>query len=247
MGQKFKNNARALLAAGITASDTSIVVEGGYGDLFPVATLGLGSSGDWFKATLELEGGEREIVKVRTRASGSDVFSEVVRAQEGSTALICPAGTVIGLRFTAADVQGVLDSAFPANTVMLFVQSSAPVGWTKLTSHNDKALRVVSGTAGSGGGTPFSTFFDHLDIIGTTAPTALSVAQLPAHEHAIDGSTQGYSNGVASSIHFGQAKTNPNYGGLSRSVGGGEGHSHGISFAVDMHLQYVDVIMARKD
>ena len=40
---------------------------------------------------------------------------------------------------------------------MLFQQTSAPTGWTKVTSGVDnKALRVVSGTAGSGGSNAFT-------------------------------------------------------------------------------------------
>ena len=45
---------------------------------------------------------------------------------------------------------------FPTGTKMLFQQTSAPSGWTKVTTHNNKALRVVSGTAGSGGSNAFS-------------------------------------------------------------------------------------------
>ena len=48
---------------------------------------------------------------------------------------------------------------FPSGTAMLFAQSSAPTGWTKSTTHNNKALRVVSGTAGSGGSNAFSNTF----------------------------------------------------------------------------------------
>lgn len=40
----------------------------------------------------------------------------------------------------------------PAGTVMVFYQAAAPVGWTKLTTQNDKALRVVSGSGGVDGG-----------------------------------------------------------------------------------------------
>ena len=48
----------------------------------------------------------------------------------------------------------------PAGSVMLFGQASAPLGWSKLTSHNDKALRVVSGSGGgSGGSSGFTTCF----------------------------------------------------------------------------------------
>ncbi len=46
---------------------------------------------------------------------------------------------------------------FPSGTKMIFQQTSAPTGWTKVTSSVDnKALRVVSGTAGSGGSNAFS-------------------------------------------------------------------------------------------
>ena len=47
--------------------------------------------------------------------------------------------------------------AFPSGTKMIFQQTSAPTGWTKVTSSVDnKALRVVSGTAGSGGSNAFT-------------------------------------------------------------------------------------------
>jgi len=46
---------------------------------------------------------------------------------------------------------------FPSGTKMIFQQTSAPTGWTKVTSSVDnKALRVVSGTAGSGGSNAFT-------------------------------------------------------------------------------------------
>ncbi len=40
----------------------------------------------------------------------------------------------------------------PAGTVIPFFQSAAPTAWTKLTTQNDKALRVVSGSGGGAGG-----------------------------------------------------------------------------------------------
>ena len=43
----------------------------------------------------------------------------------------------------------------PSGTSMLFVQSAAPTGWTKQTTHNDKTLRVVTGTVSSGGSNAF--------------------------------------------------------------------------------------------
>ena len=104
MAQLFKNFARARIASSIGSSDTTIVLQAGYGAIFPEANMGTGSTGDWFKAVLQKVTGEMEIVAVRTRTSGSDVFANVLRAQEGTTALSFDADTVIGCRLTAADV-----------------------------------------------------------------------------------------------------------------------------------------------
>ena len=112
MPQQFTNNARALLTASITLSATTIVVESTKADLFPVANVGSGSipsANSWFKATLQDSSGNVEIVYVRTRTAGSGIFSNVLRGQEGTTARAFVAGTVIGLRVTAGDVQTALD------------------------------------------------------------------------------------------------------------------------------------------
>ena len=55
----------------------------------------------------------------------------------------------------------------PSGTVMLFAQASAPVGWVKNTGHNNKALRVVSGSGGgSGGASDFTTTFANAKSTG---------------------------------------------------------------------------------
>ena len=52
----------------------------------------------------------------------------------------------------------------PQSKSSVFYQASAPTGWAKSTAHNNKALRVVSGTGGGsgppGGGTAFNTSTD---------------------------------------------------------------------------------------
>ena len=64
-------------------------------------------------------------------------------------------GTVDGVDIASFKTE--FDNAFPSGTKMLFQQTSAPTGWTKVTSGVDnKALRVVSGTAGSGGSNAFT-------------------------------------------------------------------------------------------
>lgn len=148
---------------------------------------------------------------------------------------------------------------FAAGTVMLFVQTSAPTGWTKSTSHNDKALRIVSGTASSGGSTAFTTVFASRSV-PTTDSTTLSTSQIPAHQHftMISNSTSNTTPSASNTISVGN-----NYGtdnsysiaansstadvGLTSSTGGGTGHTHTIGTAMDFAVQYVDVIAATRD
>ena len=63
----------------------------------------------------------------------------------------------------------------PQNSVTVFFESSAPTGWTKLTTHDNKALRVVTGTGGGfgsggtsgAGGSPFTSTFSQVPVTGT--------------------------------------------------------------------------------
>jgi hypothetical protein len=67
---------------------------------------------------------------------------------------------------------------FPSGTALLFQQTAAPTGWTKQTTHDNKALRVVSGSASSGGSVAFTTAFASQAVSGTNANfTATNQAQ----------------------------------------------------------------------
>lgn len=92
---------------------------------------------------------------------------------------------------------GIADS-FVAGTKMLFQQTAAPTGWTKDLTHNNKALRVVTGTASSGGTVAFDTAFasksvsgsiNSVTVTGTVGNTSLSIANLPSHDHGASGLT----------------------------------------------------------
>jgi len=129
--------------------------------------------------------------------------------------------------------------AFPSGTLMLFQQSSAPVYWTKQTTHNDKALRVVSGAASSGGSVAFSSAFSSQSVSNTTITTAT----MPSHAHGIPTFVAG-NNSVT--INLGAAEIAPqgNQTISATNVNGGDGtHSHTINMAVT----YVDLIIAMKD
>jgi hypothetical protein len=146
---------------------------------------------------------------------------------------------------------------FVAGTLMLFQQTAAPTGWTKQTTHNDKSLRVVSGTASSGGTTAFSTVFANqtptfTGSIGSLAggATTLSTAQMPSHSHSYSQTISIYPPGGLTEGNGPNSSQSADTG----STGGGTSHSHSISGtpggtngAVTLNVQYVDLIIASKD
>ena len=72
--------------------------------------------------------------------------------------------------------------AFPTGTAVLFQQTAAPTGWTKVTTYNNYALRVTSGSVTTGGSVAFTTAFN---AANTVDGTAISTAQMPSHNHGI--------------------------------------------------------------
>jgi hypothetical protein len=152
MPQLFTNNARALLVSGITDSATSLTVEASKADLFPTANTGTGpvsAATNWFKITLQNAVGEVEIIYVRTRTAGSAIMSNLLRGQEGTTARSFSAGTVVGLRITAADVEGSIAAA--ANSVQL--TGNQTIAGTKTFSNQIVASGGVQGDVTGNAGT----------------------------------------------------------------------------------------------
>jgi hypothetical protein len=75
-------------------------------------------------------------------------------------------------------------------SLMLFQQTTAPTNWTKGTTHNNKALRVVTGTATPGGSTAFTSVFASRTPAGSVSVSGgtvgnhtLSTPQIPNHTH----------------------------------------------------------------
>lgn len=143
----------------------------------------------------------------------------------------------------------------PSGTLMLFQQTTAPTGWTKQTTHDNKALRVVSGTAGSGGTTAFSSVFTNqtptISTGGLSAgATTLSTAQIASHSHVeTRASGGGCDSGVAPGSGLSPNTSNAYHS--TNSAGGGGSHSHSISgsatsSAITLNVQYVDLIIASK-
>jgi len=94
MGIKVANNAFGVLNAGITNSDTTIVLKSGEGARFPTLT-----AGDYFYATLIDTSNNLEIVKVTARSTDT---MTVVRGQDGTSARAYATNDRFELRPTAA-------------------------------------------------------------------------------------------------------------------------------------------------
>jgi hypothetical protein len=134
----------------------------------------------------------------------------------------------------------------PSGTVMLFVQTSAPTGWTKSVAYNDRALRVVSGTAGTGGSVAFATAFASQGVSGTVGNHTLTTAEIPSHTHIVDAyfndpcGSPGYINDVSSNGFVSSTSS-------TSATGSGGAHNHSFSgTAINLAVQYVDVIIATK-
>ncbi|MGO4682356.1 hypothetical protein [Hyphomicrobium sp. 2TAF46] len=152
----------------------------------------------------------------------------------------------------------------PAGTLMSFFQTAAPTGWTKSTTHNDKIPRIVSGTAGNGGSTPFSTVF---------APRTVARANLPnvtlagtgttdtqgSHSHTVTAPAVGTSGNDTPNQPKWTVMTTTNYGNLSVTSSTNGSHSHNVNTnsesmnggvtqtTIDFAVQYVDCIIAAKN
>ena len=138
-------------------------------------------------------------------------------------------------------------SEFTSGTVMLFQQTSAPTGWTKSVAHDNKALRLVSGTVGSGGAVAFTTAFTSQSVGGTVGDTTLTTAQIPSHTHGIQTYTGNIAGAQAGKVYNGGG-TSATFVVNTQGTGGGGAHSHSLTgAAINLAVQYVDVIIATKD
>jgi len=161
-------------------------------------------------------------------------------------------------------------ASIPTDSVILFYQAGAPTGWTQVSDHNDKALRVVNGKGGGFGpiasGLPFTSVFASRTPTGTVSgsnsggsvsDTTLTEAQMPSHSHSTDLTLQG-SNGNGQ--FWGSGYDSPPGGSPTSgtgSAGGNAAHGHGFtnpswsgSFSgntMNFAVQYIDVILCKKN
>jgi hypothetical protein len=168
-------------------------------------------------------------------ASGTGTFTIASPNSNSNYTLTLP--TTSGTFALTSDV-----SSFPAGTVMLFGQTSAPTGWTKdTTNYNNSALRVVTGSASTGGSVDFTTAFASQTPAGTVGSTTLTTAQIPSHTHTFTGGGGGGGNALVFSCSGGGSTS-------TSATGGGGSHNHTFTgTAINLAVKYVDVIRATKD
>jgi hypothetical protein len=166
-------------------------------------------------------------------------------------------------RVTAAS-NGASPSAFPSGTAMLFIQTAAPTGWTKSTTHDNKALRIVSGTASSGGSVAFTTAFASQSVAGTVGSTTatnqnttaggsvggsftigattLSTSQIPSHNHNWDTYSGAY-GGLSGAELGNNTQMSTTVARVTGDTGGGGSHTHPVS----SNIKYFSFIIAVKN
>lgn len=145
-------------------------------------------------------------------------------------------------------------AVFPSGTNMLFQQTAAPSGWTKVTTYNDTAIRIVSSNASSGGTNGFSTVFAQTTVGNTT----LTSSQLPNQTHRFN-FFSGAAATCGSPYVMSQVQVSPcpvtdvpamntvtnahSDNTVVTDLNGGGAHTHSIT----MGILYVDCIIATKN
>ena len=162
--------------------------------------------------------------------------------------------TANGITFSDSTQLNSKRGIFPQSTAWIFYQASAPTGWTKSTSNDNKALRVVSGRGGVTAGTNSftsmmtSSYFNYAGNVGTsnaTGNTSVTSTQIPGHSHAMnptnyalsavpalfnpDGAFTGWNGGDVGRPAPGGTGSWIRSGPATGPIGSDSGHSHPIA------------------
>ena len=219
-------------------------------------------------ATITILTGEVKVVSLDGAGSGAavtEVFTDLSLASPRltgtPTSTTANAGTDTTQIATTAFVKTAVDNAepFPSGTSMLFQQTAAPTGWTKQTTHNDKAIRLQTGTVGTGGSVAFSTAMAtpavaggsvsgdpgsnlsvdagnlSVSMSGNISSTTLSVNQIPSHTHQNKkANANNPANTVNNDIRTQGPAINVNQLPITGATGGGGSHNHGHNLSGSM-------------
>lgn len=155
--------------------------------------------------------------------------------QAGAITTVTYDGTRFQISNNARDI--------PTNTVMAFFQAAAPVGWTQDTNPGlNHAIRIVGGAGGgTGGSVAFTTAFASKAVSGSVGNTTLAESQIPSHYHTISVAATGTGPGSGEFVSGTGTRT-------TGSTGGGGSHNHSFTgTAINLAVQYIDMILASKN
>jgi len=127
--------------------------------------------------------------------------------------------------------------AFPSGTYMVFCNTTAPPGWTKDFSFNDRALKITTGTVTAGGSNFYSAVMAQT-VVGSDTPTA---SKMFSHGHTVPSEAAAGSGPIGD---FMQADGTGSPGAIGTSfAGGSNAHNHTIL----MDMAYLSMILAVKN
>jgi hypothetical protein len=143
--------------------------------------------------------------------------------------------------------------AAPSGTLMLFQQTSAPTGWSKSATYDDYMVRVVTGTASSGGSTAFSSVLTSRTITSSNLPSHTHTFSDTDRACTLTGSTSfiwDISDSTSATACCGKTvyanASNDNANVVATIDISGTTGSNGSSTAMDFAVTYVDTIIATK-
>ena len=223
------------------SSDLQIYHEGGGGDNIIKNNV----AGKHLKIQHKISDGSVVPAAIFYNNTSCELYNAGNKKFETTSGGVTVTGTCTATAFSGdgSSLSGI--ASFPSGTKMLFYQTNAPTGWTKTTSGvNNVALRVVTGTAGSGGSNGFTNVFNTSVATsgGSVSNHTLSTSQIPSHNHsAATRKDPSWNTSFRTSDNpTGTLNTN--------NTGGGGSHNHGFSNpSLNLNVAYIDVIVATKD
>ena len=208
------------------ANNANITIKRGGTNIVNVSGGGIGITGD-MSITGNVDGVDIAALKTSkdSLSTSNGVIKNGVSLANGVTASTQSAGDNSTKVATTAYVRSAITAhVFPSGTKMLFQQTSAPTGWTKVTSNvENKALRVTSGTVGSGGSNAFT---NTLASRGITANSGNTTA----------GGNVSVANAAASgNISVSSVSTGGNVNSHTLSTNEMPSHSHSLTMKISQH------------
>ena len=269
------NSGQVLSATGVVGGGTNWINVGDIsaGSASSISVTANSHNRDQFLAFVNEDGGTHQLRSNAGAKYNPNTNTLIAGTFSGSGASLTSIPDSAIAALTASKLTGALPAisgasltgidAFPSGTRMIFQQTSAPTGWTKDTSAvNERALRVVSGSVGSGGSVDFTTAFSSSRGTsgGSVSNHTLTTAQMPSHRHWVSGMSHddgnctgstgtgqdfGLAADAGSYTNYDQNKSNGRY---IAYTGGGGAHNHGFTNpTVNLAVRYLDVIIASKD